>query len=251
VSRVVCQFSCGAASAVATKLALAQYGNSREVVVVNAFLAREDTDNRRFAADCARWFGQDILVLRDTRYGADPIEVFRRRRFIKGIAGAPCSRELKRQLLDRIKREDDEVVFGYTAEETGRYEDFVERNPHLRVVAPLIDHGLGKADCKAMIQRAGVRLPRMYALGYDNANCKCCVKGGKAYFRACREDFPDDFGALAQVEAEIGPSAYIFQDRKTGVRFPLTRLGDGPVHRNEKLPSCSFFCELAEQSYTA
>lgn len=35
-SRIVCQFSCGAASAVATKLAIAQYGATHEVVIVRS-----------------------------------------------------------------------------------------------------------------------------------------------------------------------------------------------------------------------
>jgi hypothetical protein len=48
VSRIVCQFSCGAASAVTTKLAIAEYGDS--VVIVNAFIKNEDADNRRFLA---------------------------------------------------------------------------------------------------------------------------------------------------------------------------------------------------------
>lgn len=46
--RVVCQFSCGAASAVATKLAIDKYGDSDDVHVINAFVASEDPDNRRF-----------------------------------------------------------------------------------------------------------------------------------------------------------------------------------------------------------
>ncbi len=55
--RVVCQFSCGAASAVATKLAIAQYGADHEIVVLNAFIASEHPDNRRFAKDCEKWLG--------------------------------------------------------------------------------------------------------------------------------------------------------------------------------------------------
>ncbi len=38
MTRVVCQFSCGAASAVATKLALAQHAGLHEVHILNAFL---------------------------------------------------------------------------------------------------------------------------------------------------------------------------------------------------------------------
>ncbi|MNF06071.1 hypothetical protein D3C80_2059450 [compost metagenome] len=65
--RIVCQFSCGAASAVATKLALAAYGNTHDVQIINAFLANEEADNRRFAQDCETWFGQAITVLRDEK----------------------------------------------------------------------------------------------------------------------------------------------------------------------------------------
>jgi hypothetical protein len=44
--RIVCQFSCGAASAVATKLALARFGQSRDVQIINAFLKEEHEDLR-------------------------------------------------------------------------------------------------------------------------------------------------------------------------------------------------------------
>ena len=47
MGRMVCQFSCGAASAVATKLILAAYP-AEEVVIVNAFIKEEHEDNRRF-----------------------------------------------------------------------------------------------------------------------------------------------------------------------------------------------------------
>jgi hypothetical protein len=141
------------------------------------------------------------------------------------------------------------MVFGYTAEEADRLEDFRERNPDRPVIAPLVDAGLGKEDCKAMVLRAGIRLPLMYDLGYDNANCRGRVKGGEGYFRAIREDFPDEFEELCKVQDELGPGSYLHRDRATNVRFSLRDLGTGPVRRNEKLPACSFFCELAEQEY--
>lgn len=68
--RIVYQFSCGAASAVATKLALAEYGATHDMQIINAFLANEEADNRRFAQDCESWFGRPITVLRDEKYGA-------------------------------------------------------------------------------------------------------------------------------------------------------------------------------------
>ncbi|UPF01724.1 hypothetical protein MXB02_14055 [Pseudomonas mosselii] len=163
-ARIVCQFSCGAASAVATKLALAEYGSTHEVQIINAFLANEESDNRRFAQDCETWFGQPITVLRDEKYGADAHEVFRRKRYMKGRTGTPCTKILKRRLLDSWKQPGDVMVFGYTAEEADRLEDFRERNPDRPVIVPLIDRSLGKDDCKAILLRAGIELPLMYRL---------------------------------------------------------------------------------------
>lgn len=163
-ARIVCQFSCGAASAVVTKLALAEYGSTHDVQIINAFLANEESDNRRFAQDCETWLGQPITVLRDEKYGADAHEVFRRKRYMKGRTGTPCTKILKRRLLDSWKQPGDVMVFGYTAEEADRLEDFRERNPDRPVIVPLIDRSLGKDDCKAILLRAGIELPLMYRL---------------------------------------------------------------------------------------
>lgn len=249
--RIVCQFSCGAASAVATKLALAQYGATHDVQIINAFIKQEHEDNRRFLEDCEKWFGRPITVLRDEKYGASTIEVFRRRQYMKGPQGAPCTTQLKRKLLDGWKQPGDVIVFGFTAEEADRLDDFRERNPGKPVIAPLIDAGLGKEDCKAMVERAGIQLPLMYRMGYDNANCIGCVKGGEGYWRAIREDFPEQFEELARVQEEIGQGAYIFRNRETNERYSLRDIPPGVARRNDKLPSCSFFCELAEQEYAA
>lgn len=254
MSRIVSQFSCGAASAVATKLALAKYGRTYDFHIVNAFLQEEHADNRRFAADCERWFGRAITVLRDEKYGASVVKVFKSKQFLKGPMGAPCSRELKRKVLDAWKLPGDIMVFGYTAEEEDRLDDFRERNPDIRVLAPLIDAGLGKEDCKAMVDRAGLVLPIMYRMGYDNANCIGCVKGGEGYWRAIREDFPEYFEAICLLQDEIGPGSWFLRYRsgpRKDERFPLRDLPPGPAVRNEGLPSCSFFCEMAEQEYTA
>lgn len=253
-SRIVCQFSCGAASAVTTKLALAQYRDTHEVLIVNAFLKNEHADNRRFADDCERWFGHPITVLRDTKYGADIVQVFRRRGYMKGPNGAPCSKTLKRDLLDSVKRPDDVIVFGYTMEEEDRYQDFQERNPGMLIAAPLIDRALGKEDCKELVRRAGIALPFTYLKGYDNANCIGCVKGGEGYWRAIREDFPEEFEELATVQEEIGEGANFLRYRSGPLkdqRFSLRQLPPGKPYRNEKLPGCSFFCELAQMEYAA
>lgn len=252
MSRIVCQYSCGAASAVATKIALAQYGD--RCAIVNAFLQNEHSDNRRFLIDCERWFGREITVLRDVKYGADVVEVFRRTRYIKGRSGASCTTRLKRELLRTFEQADDVLVLGYTADEQWRLDDWLDRHPDRPIVAPLIERGLTKTDCKTMVERAGITLPFMYLQGYENANCIACVKGGAGYFRAIREDYPAEFKRVADVEAEIGPGAYILRHRSgplKGQRFPLHELPPGKANRKEWLPACGLFCETAEQEYSA
>lgn len=256
MSRIVCQFSCGAASAVATKLAIAQYGD--RVVIVNAFIEEEHPDNRRFAADCERWFGRPIVNLRDEKYGASAVAVFERVGYIKGQRGAACTTRIKRGLLREFEQPGDVLVIGYTAEEEWRYDDWLENWPDRPIIAPLIERGLMKEDCKAMIHRAGIELPMMYRLGYENANCIGCVKGGLGYWRAIREDFPAQFERVAQAEEKVaglhGENAYILRHRSgplAGKRFPLRELPAGKADRAEPLPSCGLLCEVAEQEYAA
>jgi hypothetical protein len=246
MSRIVCQFSCGAASAVATKLALAEFAG-REIVIVNAFLQEEHPDNRRFLADCEGWFGHPITVLRDERFGASTLEVFRRERYLGGKGGAPCSRALKRRVFEAFQRPADEVVIGYTVEEQRRVDALLDANADRKFLFPLIERGLGKADCLAMVERAGIELPMMYRLGYDNANCIGCVKGGEGYWNKIRRDFPEQFNAIADIQESIGPSAYLFRDRKTGARYSLRQLPPNKGrYKDEPTISCGFQCEMAE-----
>lgn len=250
MSRILAQFSCGAASAVATKMVLAQAAGA-EVVIVNAFVQEEDADNRRFLADCERWFAQRAVQLRDERYGASADEVWRRKQYMKGPHGALCSGELKRRVLDAVRREGDTLVFGFTAEEAERFEDFQERNPELRAVAPLVEAGIGKADCLAMVKRAGVELPMSYRQGYANANCIGCPKGGEGYWNHVRKVHPLVFRARLERQEAIGPGAYFFRDRSSGERFGLKDLDPSAGRHDEPVPACSFFCEMAEQEYSA
>jgi hypothetical protein len=258
MSRIVCQFSCGAASAIATKLAYAQYGDRCETV--NAFVANECEDNRRFLADAESWIGQKFTVLRDTKYGADINNVFRSVGFLKGPRGASCTTRIKRGLLKAYEQPGDVLVLGFTAEEQERADDWREQWGDSRpAIFPLIERGLTKEDCKAMVLRAGIDLPLQYRRGYQNANCKVCIKGGEKYMRAARDDFPEEFEEVCKSEdyaASLhGENARLLRYRSgplKGQRFALRDLShDGPRDRADAPPECGVMCELAEQEYTA
>jgi hypothetical protein len=248
--RYLCQFSCGATSAVAVKLMLTE--RPGPILIVNAYIKEEPEDNRRFLADCEKWFGEAVTVLRDTKYGASAREVFRRERYLKGPEGAPCTRALKRKVLDAIALPGDVLVLGYDAAEEDRLDDFRDRYPERPVRAPLIERGLSKEDCQAMIERAGIMLPESYRKGGNN--CIGCVKGGQGYWNWVRREYPADFEEMAQIEQDIGPSAFLFAHRTgplEGQRFSLRELDPTAGRHNETVPACSFFCDIAEKEIAA
>ena len=248
--RHVCQFSCGAASAVATKLILARHAPT-DVLVVNAFIVEEHADNRRFLADCERWFEHPVQVLSNGKYGASTDEVWRSKRYMKGLRGAPCSLELKRSLLATVAQPGDVNVIGFTREETDRFDSLCDRFPAETFRAPLIEDSLGKEDCLAMIERAGIVLPMMYRLGYDNANCIGCPKGGQAYWQNIRADFPERFVQIQAIQEDIGPGANFLRFRsgpRKNERMSLAELPEGRGDmKQEPSFNCSFFCQMAEE----
>src|ERR1041385_1921736 len=88
-ARVICRFSCGAASAVATKLALRKYGHER-VEITYCDPGSDHPDNKRFLADCEQWFGKPVTVFRSEKY-VDTWAVWKGERFIVSRRGAPCT----------------------------------------------------------------------------------------------------------------------------------------------------------------
>lgn len=245
--RMVCQFSCGAASAVATKLTLAEYPDA---LIVNAFIEEEDEDNRRFLADCERWFGRTVQVLRDEKYGASTDEVWRKKRFMKGLRGAPCSAVLKRLVLASIAQPGDLNVIGFTVEEEDRLDELRANFPAEADAfrAPLIARGITHDDCLAIVDRAGIVLPRMYRMGYANANCVGCPKGGQNYWQKIRADFPQRFVKIQGIQEDIGRGAAFLRFRSgphKGERMMLSELPAGLGNiKDEPSFSCGFVCSL-------
>lgn len=244
-NRIVCRFSCGAASAVATKLALSKFGKDR-CVITYSDPGSEHPDNKRFLADCERWFGHPVRVLRSAFY-QDTWAVWEGERFIAGARGAPCTGLLKRAPTYEFQEPGDILVFGYTKEEQSRADRFRAQNFEVKLETPLIDAGLSKADCLAMIERAGIALPAMYRLGYHNNNCIGCPKGGMGYWNKIRQDFPEVFERMAALQRQLGKGSGFWRERDTGERITLDDLApDRGRHDKEPNIECSLLCHAAE-----
>lgn len=237
--KTICWFSCGAASAVATKLAIEKYGH---VEIYYTDTGIEHDDNPRFIADCEKWFGQKVNILKNPNY-KDAIEVCEKRRYLSGHAGAPCTGAMKKEPANGIWNLGDIEVFGYTLDEKHRLERWKKNNDERNIECPLIDKHLTKEDCLGMLDRVGIEIPAMYKLGFRNNNCIGCVKATSVdYWKRIRKHFPNHFERVAKLEKEIGYNIIRITKNGKRVEVPLYELPPGdPTGADPKI-SCGLFC---------
>ena len=273
--RRVAWFSCGAASAVAAKLALNQWkenGSHGEFIIAYIFLENEHSDSMRFLKECEKWFQHPITILKDVKYGANVDNVIASTRYMSGVYGARCTKELKKQVRLEWQRADDIHIFGMTVEEEHRIDRLLDSEPELLIESPLIEKGFTKQDCFNELVVAEIELPTMYQLGYRNNNCIGCLKAsGAGYWNKIRNDFPEVFKRRAEQERLLGvalcqmslnkfeksfPAEYqrMKEDHDKGLvkwstvrgnlRIPLRYLPDkAGNHKDLDIGACGFFCE--------
>lgn len=238
--RHVVWFSCGAASAIAAKLTVDKHANTE--VVYCDLLRDEHPDNRRFLNDIETWIERPVTIIRSDKYETVD-QVFADRRYMAGIAGAPCTVAMKKVPRFAFQDPDDIHIFGFTADETHRIDQFTFNNPELLVDWPLVDGGYTKQACFDYLARAGIALPKMYELGYNNNNCIGCVKAtGANYWNKIRRDFPDVFDKRARQSREYGARL----TRVNGERVFLDELPTDylPAEPLENI-SCGPDCQLS------
>lgn len=227
MSRIIVWFSCGAASAVAAKKTLEFFPDRNVRIVCCDTRDSEHPDNFRFSADVEKWLGHPIEFIRNTQFETVD-DVFEETKYMAGVRGARCTQELKKIPRLFYARPDDEHVFGFTAEEyRRRILPFEQRNPALNLIHILWWMEITKSDCYRIIQQAGIALPAMYLLGFNNNNCPGCVKATSPwYWSMVRRYFPEVFKRRC------------VQSRKLGVRLV-------EIHHHERI----FLDELPEREF--
>lgn len=244
--RIVRWFSCGAASAVATRLSLRDDPSG---VVAYCETGAEHPDNERFMADCVRWWNAPVTRLRSEKY-TDTWDVWEKTRWLAGIDGARCTTELKVVVRLAFQRPDDIHVFGYTADapDVKRAANLRANFPELTIRTPLIDAGLTKSAVLAMVEGAGIKLPPMYALGFQNNNCIPCVKATSPdYWALVRKRFPEKFERMAKLSRELDVRLCRIKDERRFIdEIPLDQPTTNPIQ-----PSCDFLCHIAEMDMEA
>ena len=232
-------FSAGAASAVALKMSVEKYGQEN-VLPVYCDTGSEHPDNARFIAAVETWLGVKVQTLKSAQF-QNVDDVIEKTRFMRGLHGARCTTELKKIPRLKFQEPDDRHIFGYTYEEGNRIAQIMSDNWDLRIECPLYSAKIKKQQCLEMIHAAGIELPIMYRLGFNNNNCIGCVKAeGPDYWLLVKKYFPDVFWKRAKQERELG--------------FALCRWRKKPVFLDELKPhmkssrdqkkglNCDFLC---------
>ena len=240
--RTIVWVSAGAASAVAAKLILAETRENVELCYCET--GAEHPDNARFLADLTRWLNMPVKHLRSEKYDST-WQLWEKRRFLSGVHGAICTGELK--VIPRLNYQlpSDIHVFGYTNDKADRKRanQLRETYPLLKIKTPLIDAGLNKANCLALIEAAQIKLPLMYAMGFQNNNCIPCVKATSPdYWSLVRREFPAEFGRMAKLARELNVRLTRIKDERLFIdEIPADWPCTDPIQ-----PACDFLCSFAE-----
>ncbi|MED3709536.1 hypothetical protein P4502_09890 [Peribacillus frigoritolerans] len=206
----VSMFSGGASSAYVAYNMVQTHGKENTILFFTNTLW-EDEDNYRFMDEVAEYIGLEITERMD---GRTPEEVFYDSRFLGNSRLAKCSEELKvyqtivflEELRD-VHNLEPILYFGIGPHEKHRADnlkDFYEHNPiePIETRFPMIDTFKSDFDIKSIIENEwGIKLPRMYDLGFSHANCAGrCVRGGYEHYKHLYQVWPHQY--LKQEEME-------------------------------------------------
>lgn len=230
----VAWFSTGASSFIAAYLVKESLDK-----IIYIHIDDQHPDSLRYLKDCEKALGMEIEILKSQYNSVD--RVVRQFKYINGVAGAPCTKVLKKRVRseweDNHKLDPMTYVWGYDLAERHRATRLMESMDNVMHEFPLITNELTKTDVHAIARNLGVKRPAMYDLGYSNNNCIGCVKGGKGYWNKIRVDFPEIFEARARLERLIGASCI------NGVYLDELDPSAGRME-DEILEDCNIFCQL-------
>ena len=221
-------FSGGIGSWAAGKRVAAKHGTDG-LVLLFTDVKMEDPDLYRFLHEAAANIGGDLVIITE---GRTPWQVFEDVRYIGNSRVDPCSKVLKRQMLDKWR--DANCLPEHTTMHVGI--DWTEKHRLDKLQtyvtpwvyeAPLIAPPYHtKQEMLAALEAEGIRMPRLYELGFSHNNCGgFCVKAGHSHFRHLLFTLPSRYAEHEAHEERLratGINGIILRDRTGGVTTPMT-----------------------------
>lgn len=225
----IVSFSGGIGSWAAAKRVAARYG-TKDLILLFADVLMEDADLYRFIDEAAANVGGTFIRLTE---GRDPWTVFFDERFLGNSRVDPCSKILKRGMLDKWRNAnvnpiEDVNYIGIDWSEVHRLERLQKRCAPFRYEAPMCEKPyLDKAQMMDLLKAEGIKPPRLYGMGFPHNNCGgFCVKAGQAQFRLLLEKMPERYAYHERREQEIREFLHkdvsVLRDRRGGESKPLT-----------------------------
>lgn len=202
--------------------ALIAHENKLDFNLIFADTKIEDPDLYRFNEDIANAVGKKIITVTD---GRTPWDVYIEKRWIGNTRTAHCSTELKtKPVMEWLSKNADPLdplVLGMDMSESDRIER-AQRNWAPRPVVSLLNmYKVWRPEYDMILNRYGIRKPRLYGLGYEHNNCGgfCCKAGLVQFERLYRTD-PETYKyheeEMERALLEIGPTAKPFLRQTTG-----------------------------------
>lgn len=206
---IIMSTSGGAASATALIKLVKRYGREG-VVSVFCDTKTEDADLYRFLDDVDNYLGIKTVKLAD---GRNIWEVAHHHRMIPNTLYDICSKKLKREVFYKwIRRKyfgvGMRIALGFCAEEYHRAQrlaEFYAREGKHSCLFPLLDTPeMFAHDCREYITSIGLKLPRLYAYGFDHNNCGgFCFKAGMASLYRLWQQLPERYDWHMEQEAAL------------------------------------------------
>lgn len=167
----------------------------------------EDEDLYRFIDDCIAYLDCEYLRLCK---GETPWEVYERKRWMGNSRTAHCSVELKGAvfkdwLLANYQPDECVLVFGFDWTEEHRHKEAAKNWQPYNVVSPLCEPPyLAKQDTFDLIKDCGIKIPRLYKMGFTHNNCGgFCCKAGQAHFALLLEKMPDRYAKMEAAQEKL------------------------------------------------
>jgi 3'-phosphoadenosine 5'-phosphosulfate sulfotransferase (PAPS reductase)/FAD synthetase len=202
----VVSFSGGVCSFWAAARVIEKHGAANTTLLFADTLI-EDEDLYRFNREASAYLGVPITRIAD---GRNPWEVMRDVRMIANSAIDPCSKHLKRQLLDRWHREHclemtTTIYLGLDWTEGHRLKRTRAALAPWNVEAPMMwEPFWDKTRMFCELTKIGIEPPRLYKMGFPHNNCGgFCVKAGQAHFAHLLRTMPDRYRWHEEQEAKM------------------------------------------------